>query len=88
LKRVSHDQEKEMNAVPESGDGKREALLERTLVIQEETLGPEHLRVALTLTQLMFLYRRQGKEPAAAAAAARATMILASHTRHSAIPCG
>jgi hypothetical protein len=70
-----------------ASDGKREALLERTLALQEETLGSEHLHVAITLTQLMFLYRRQGKEPAAAAAAARATMILAHHSRQSDSPC-
>jgi tetratricopeptide repeat protein len=62
-------------------DGKAEPLLERALAIQEEMLGPTHPHVAITLTQLMYLYRRQGKETAAAAAAARATGILATRAR-------
>jgi hypothetical protein len=62
-------------------DGKAEPLLEQALAIQEQALGPVHPHVAITLTQLMYLYRRQGKETAAVAAAARATHILSTHAR-------
>jgi tetratricopeptide repeat protein len=62
-------------------DGKAEPLLEQALAIQEQLLGPAHPHVAITLTQLMYLYRRQGKETAAVAAATRATHILATHAR-------
>jgi tetratricopeptide repeat protein len=62
-------------------DGNAEPLLERALAIQEQTLGPAHPHVAITLTDLMYLYRRQGKETAAVAAATRATHILATHAR-------
>ncbi len=62
-------------------DGKAEPLLERALAIQEQPLGPAHPHVAITLTDLMYLYRRQGKETAAVAAATRATRILATHAR-------
>jgi hypothetical protein len=82
---AGHREEDPAGHDPEpANDGKRETSLKGALAIQEETLGPEHPRVAMTLTQLMFLYRRQGKESAAAAAAARATMILAHHARQSA----
>jgi hypothetical protein len=64
-------------------DGEAELLLERALNIEEKALGPAHPQVAITLTDLMFLYRRQGRERAAAAAAARATHILATHARES-----
>jgi hypothetical protein len=64
-------------------DGQAELLLERALGIEEKALGPAHPQVAITLTDLMFLYRRQGRERAAAAAAARATHILATHARES-----
>jgi hypothetical protein len=64
-----------------TSDGQRQALLEQALRIDEQTFGPEHPRVALTLSHLTFLYRRQGQEEAATAAAARATMILAGQAR-------
>ena len=60
-------------------DGKAEPLLERALAIQERALGPAHPHVAITLTHLMYLYRCQGKETAAVAAATRATHILGTH---------
>lgn len=64
-------------------DSEAEPLLERALFIEEKALGPAHPQVAITLTDLMFLYRRQGRERAAAQAAARATHILATHARDS-----
>jgi hypothetical protein len=58
-----------------------EALLQQALALQERSLGPEHPTVAITLTKLMFLYRRQGKQSEAVAAATRATDILAAQAR-------
>jgi hypothetical protein len=66
----------------ESGEEhEAEPLLRRALEIQERSLGPVHPHVALTLSSLMFLYRHQGKEEEAAAAADRAATILVSHAR-------
>jgi hypothetical protein len=62
-------------------DQEAEPLLHRALAIQEQALGPDHPHVALTLSSLMFLYRRQGKESEALAAATRATTILGTHAR-------
>lgn len=61
--------------------GEAEPLLERALAVQEKALGPEHPVVAITLTNLMFLYRHQGKETEAVAVAARARSILATRIR-------
>ena len=58
-----------------------EPLLRQVLEIQERALGPAHPHVALTLSSLMFLYRRQGKETEAEAAADRAQTILVTHAR-------
>jgi hypothetical protein len=71
-----------LHGEPEHED-RVETLLLRALAIQEQALGPEHPSVAVTLANLMFLYRRQGKEPEAAAVAARAVTILATHGRES-----
>ena len=65
-------------------DSEAEPLLRRALEIQERALGPAHPHVALTLSSLMFLYRRQGKEPEANAAAARVHTILVTHARETA----
>jgi hypothetical protein len=62
-------------------DHAAEPLLRQALEIQERALGPAHPHVALTLSSLMFLYRRQGKETEAEAAAARAQTILVTHAR-------
>lgn len=62
-------------------DDRAEPLLERALALQEQTVGPAHPHVAITLTHLMYVYRRQGKEAPAAAAQARATQILAGLAR-------
>jgi hypothetical protein len=58
-----------------------EPLLQQVLEIQERTLGPAHPQVALTLSSLMFLYRQQGRETEAEAAATRAQSILVTHAR-------
>lgn len=63
------------------GEGQAEALLRHALALQERSLGPGHPMIAATLTNLMFLYRRQGKAAEAAAAAVRATDILAGQAR-------
>jgi tetratricopeptide (TPR) repeat protein len=62
-----------------------EPLLRQALAIQERELGPAHPHVALTLSSLMFLYRSQGKEPEATAAAARVHTILVTHARQTAV---
>jgi tetratricopeptide (TPR) repeat protein len=63
-------------------DDEAEPLFRQALEIQERALGPAHPQVAVTLSSLMFLYRQQGKEPEAAAAAARVHTIMVTFARH------